>query len=209
MDVSNPLRSLSRSVDSDVLQVLVRTHGWLTGRRVASLAGRSYAQVRSVLHRLVKDGLVEVEDHGSAYAYRCNRDHLVFGAVEAVVRAADRAERRLAGAVSGWDVPAHALVIYGSFARRDGAGDSDLDLLLVRPDDIDDDDEVWNHQRRTLAADAERWTGNPTHVLELTVAELATAVDRDEAFVASLRQDARVLVGRPLRELLGLGGVVR
>lgn len=38
---------------------------------------------------------------------------------------------------------------------------------------------------------AERWTGNRTHVLELSVAELAFAVEQDEALVASLREDAR------------------
>lgn len=70
-------RSVSPSVDADVLQLLVRTRGRLTGLQVATLANRSYAQLRSVLHRLVADGLVDVEDHGSAYAYRCNRDHLL------------------------------------------------------------------------------------------------------------------------------------
>ena len=208
MDISNPIRSVSPTVDADVLQVLVRTHGWLTGRKVATLANRSYAQVRSVLHRLVADGLVEVEDHGSAYAYRCNRDHVLYDPVEAIANAADRTERRLADVVADWEPAAHAVVLYGSFVRHDGSADSDLDLLVIRPDDVDDDDDAWNRQRQMLAVDAERWTGNRTQVLELSLAELASAIDRDEALIASLRQDARVLVGPPARALFGSGGII-
>lgn len=101
----------------------------------------------------------------------------------------------------------HAPVLYGSFARHDGAAESDLDLLLVRPDDVDDDNDAWSRQRQILAAAAERWTGNRTHVLELSVAELASAVDQDEALVASLREDARVLLGPPARDLFGVGRI--
>lgn len=201
MDISNPLRSVSPSVDADVLQVLVRSHGWLTGLKVATLAHRSYAQVRSVLHRLVADGLVEVEDHGSAYAYRCNRDHVMYDSVAAIARAADRVEQRLVDSVTGWDPPAYAVIVYGSFARHDGDTDSDVDLLVVRTDDVDEDGDAWVRQRQTLAAAVERWTGNQTQVLELSRAELASAVDKDEALIASLRRDGRVLVGPPAPEL--------
>jgi predicted nucleotidyltransferase len=207
VDVSNPLRSVSPSVDADVLQVLVRSHGWLTGLKVATLANRSYAQVRSVLHRLVADGLVEVEDHGSAYAYRCNRHHMIYEAIDAVVGAADRVEERLVDSVARWDPPAYAVVLYGSFARHDGDADSDLDLLVVRPDDVDEDDDAWVRQRQTLAAEAERWTGNRTQVLELSRAELTSALDRGEALISSLRRDGRVLVGPPAPELFEGTGI--
>lgn len=92
--------------------------------------------------RLVAHGLVDVEDHGSAYAYRCNRDHVMYEAVEAIAGAADRVEERLVKTVAAWDPPAYAVVLYGSFARRDEASDSDLDLLLIRPDDVDEDSDA-------------------------------------------------------------------
>lgn len=117
MDVSNPVRSLAPSVDADLLPVLIRSHAWLTGARLAKLAGRSYAQVRVVLQRLVDEGLVDVERHGNAFAYRWNREHVVTAALEGLAGAADLAEQRLARAVEEWDPPAHALVVFGSFAR--------------------------------------------------------------------------------------------
>lgn len=208
MDVSNPIRSLAPSVDADLQLVLIRTHAWLTGARLAKLAGRSYAQVRVVLQRLVEDGLVEVEQHGNAYSYRWNRDHVVTEAMEKLAGAADIAEQRLASAVKGWDPAPHALVVFGSFARRDGRSGSDIDLLLVRPDAVDEQEGRWHRQRYELARQAERWAGNRTQIVELSVTELTRAVDLGEALVASLRADGRVLAGPPLGGLLH-GGASR
>lgn len=202
MDVANPIRSLSPTVDADVLLILVRTHAWLSGKRVSNMAGRSYAQVRSVLHRLADEGVVDVEQHGGTFSYRCNRAHVLSAALEVLADAADRAEQRVADEVRGWEPPAHAVAVFGSFARRDGGPASDLDLLLVRPDALDEQDERWRRQRYALARDIERWTGNRTQVVELSVSELRRAVDREEELVASLRTDARVLAGAPLDELL-------
>jgi len=80
---------------------------------------------------------------------------------------------------------------------------------LVRPDDVDEDSDAWIRQRQALAADAERSTGNRTQVLELSAAELASAVDQDEALISSLRTHARVLRGPPAHELFGSSGSVR
>lgn len=87
--------------------------------------------------------------------------------------------------------PASALVVFGSFARRDGGPTSDVDLLLVRPDVVEEHDGRWRRQRYDLAGQAERWTGNRAQIVELSVAELARAVDLEEEIVTSLRTDGR------------------
>ncbi|WP_075739382.1 MULTISPECIES: hypothetical protein [Actinoalloteichus] len=48
---------------------------------------------------------------------------------------------------------------------------SDVDPLLIRPDDVDDD--RWEGQVDDLAAEVTRWIGNDVRPLEFTVAELA------------------------------------
>lgn len=203
MDLSNPLRSVAPSVDADVLRVLAGSHAWLTGAGVARLANRSYAGVRAVLHRLVDHGLVEHEAHGSAVSYRLNRDHVLADAVETIVQGSNRIEHSLADDVASWDPEVHALVVYGSFARRDGDSQSDIDLMLVRPDTVDPDDERWYGQRHAFAKTVERWTGNTAQIIELSAAELAQAVDDEAELIASLRREARVLVGPELSELVG------
>jgi predicted nucleotidyltransferase len=206
MDISNPFRSIAPTVDADVLR-LVRTHTALTGMKVAELAGRSYAQVRSVLRRMVDDGLVDAEQHGQAYSYRWNRDHVIADAVEAIARAAEGVERRLADEAAGWDPAPDAIVVFGSFARRDGGVKSDLDVLLVRSDEVAEGHEWWSRQRHELARKAERWTGNRAQILELSATELSVAVERNEDLVRSLRRDGRVLYGPTINDLVGSGGI--
>jgi predicted nucleotidyltransferase len=207
VDISNPFRSIAPTVDADVLGVLTRTHSSLTGVKVAELAGRSYAQVRSVLHRMVSEGVVDAERHGQAFSYRLNRDHVIAEAVTSIAQAVERAEQRIVDEAAAWDPAPYAVVVFGSFARRDGGVDSDLDVLLVRPDDVDQEHERWAPQRHELARKAERWTGNHTQILELSMTELSSAVKRDEDLVRSLRHDARVLLGPPIAELVGSGGI--
>jgi predicted nucleotidyltransferase len=97
--------------------------------------------------------------------------------------------------------------VFGSFARRDGGVKSDLDVLLVRSDEVAEDDERWSRQRHELARKAERWTGNRAQILELSATELSVAVERNEDLVRSLRRDGRVLCGPTIKDLVGSGGI--
>jgi predicted nucleotidyltransferase len=202
MDSSNPLRALTAHVDADVLAVLARTHGPLTGRRVHKLAGRSYAQVQVVLRRLVAQGVVDAERHGNAISYTLNREHVLASVVEIATTAADEVEGRLRDALSAWRPLPVAAMVFGSFARRDGGADSDIDLLLIRPDDIAENDEGWSAHRYDLIRQLERSTGNRVQVVELTSAELASAANRGDDLIRAIREDGRELIGPEPRRLL-------
>jgi len=202
MDVTNPLRSLTPTVDSDVLAVLAHSHVALTGLRVQQLAGRSYGQVREVLRRLVAHGIVDAERHGASIAYSLNREHVLAPAIELAAAAVIDVERRLRESFQRWRPAAVAAVVFGSFARRDGGLESDIDLLIVRPEDITDDDMTWTAQRHELVRCLERWTGNTVQVVELTSTELDDAICRRDDLVHTLRRDGHVLIGPPLRALL-------
>lgn len=195
MDVSNPLRAIAPGVEGDVLAALVRTHAPLTGARAARLADRSETQVREVMRRLEAQGLVRSERHGNSSIYVLNREHLLAEAVGLLASAADRAEGAIRELVAGWAAQPAAVALFGSFARRDGGPDSDVDILLVRPDPIDEDNDVWVAQRHALSRQVEAWTGNHVQILELSEAELHEARRRDEPLVESLRTDGVVLVG--------------
>jgi predicted transcriptional regulator len=196
MDLSNPLRAVAPGVEGDVLAVLLRTHAPLTGARVAALAERSETQVREVLRRQEQHGLVDVERHGQSYSYALNREHVLVPGLELLHSAMPTIEDRLRQLVADWVVAPTALLMFGSAARRDGDSDSDVDLLLVRPDDRDADDEAWSMQRHELARRVERWTGNAAQIVEFSTAELAKAVMREEPLIAQLRDDGILLAGR-------------
>lgn len=202
MNTTNPLRSVAPTVDADVLAVLVGTHAALTGARIQKLSGRSYARVQAVLHRLVAEGLVDAVRHGHAVVYSLNREHVLAANIDASVTAVAEVERRLRAAIEAWTPSPAAVVLFGSFARGSGGTEGDVDLLLVRPNDIAEDDAAWAAQRYDLARRLERWTGNNAQIVEVTSAELRDALDREDMLIAALRQDGRVLVGPTLRSLL-------
>ncbi|WP_432561586.1 nucleotidyltransferase domain-containing protein [Kineococcus sp. SYSU DK003] len=204
MDLSNPLRTIAPTVDADVLQVLARTHRPLSGATVASLSGRSYARTRTCLHRFVEHGLVSAQDAGSAVLYTLNRHHVLAGPVLAAVNSAAAVEALLVQRLAAWDPPAQAAVVFGSWARGEAGPDSDLDLLLVRDDAVDADG-AWGAQVHEAGRAVELLTGNVVQFVQVTGSQLAAAIREDQPLLASLRQDGRVLVGPPLRELLAVG----
>ncbi len=199
MDLSNPLRAVAPGVEGDVLAVLLRTHVPLTGARVAALAERGETQVRHVLRRFEQHGLVDVERHGQSHTYVMNRQHVLVPGMEALHQAMPTVESDVRALAEDWTVPPASLVMFGSAARRDGNADSDVDLLLVRSDDVDADDETWAKQRHDLAQSVERWTGNTVQVIELSTTELAKAVRRKEPLIGELQADGIVLAGSDLR----------
>jgi hypothetical protein len=203
MDSSNPLRSLAPTVDVDVVLVLARTRGTVTGARVAHRAGRSYAQVRKSLHRRVGTGLVLAESHGNSVSYQLNRDHVLAGYVEAAADSAHELEVRITRHVGSWELPPAGLVLFGSFARRDGNENSDIDLLLIRPDAIEEDDARWTTQRHDLAHAVRQWSGNDTQIVEMSAGELATATEHEEDLITNLRRDGVVVSQVRRRSIYG------
>ena len=155
-----------------------------------------------VLERLARHGLVLVQPAGAANLYRLNRQHLLAGAVLAGAGARQELLTRLRAMLAGWSVPATHACLFGSVARDDAGPDSDIDVLLVRPQELDPDDPAWQQQVRALEDAVFSWTGNALEVLETTPADLARAADAGEPIVAAWREDSIQLVGDPLTGLL-------
>ena len=74
--------------------------------------------------------------------------------------------------ISVWEpAPVHAS-LFGSAARGDGDTSSDIDLLIVRPADLDPEDAPWRDQLDELADSVRRWTGNNAGIAEVSEEEL-------------------------------------
>ncbi len=196
MDLARPYTALSSGLDSEVLHVLAGTNRSLTGREVARLAGRSsHAGVRDTLNRLAEHGLVDRQEAGRALLYTLNREHLAAPAVYIVTAMRTELVRRLRHSIEGWRIaPLHAS-LFGSAARGDGNTQSDIDILIVRPSDIHDDDPIWREQIDDLSCRIRRWTGNHGSVAELTATELHRLHEQDTPIVANLREDSVLLFG--------------
>jgi predicted nucleotidyltransferase len=203
MDLSRPYTVICPTLEGPVLDVLAHTTRPLTGREIARLASRgSERGVRLVLHRLVAQGLVSAQEAGSASLFVLNREHVAAGIVEDLVRLRSELIERIRGEVEGWSSQPVHVSLFGSAARADGHTDSDIDLLIVRPEDLAEDDPHWREQLHRLAEWIERWSGNHASLHEVSPKGLKAALRRGEPIIASLREDSIVLAGPEIADLL-------
>lgn len=173
MELGRPLATITPTLDGDVLAVLARSDvTFTTGQLHRVLTQNSEEGIRKVLLRLVKQGVVHSDRVGNAFTYRLNRDHLAAEYIIGLAGLQGKLLKQIEDRLEGWKLPPVYAAVFGSTARGSMTADSDLDLLLVRPDD--DRDALWETQVNDLAADVTRWTGNDTQPLEFTASELVS-----------------------------------
>lgn len=202
MDIGEPASVVLSASTRVVLRALAGTTHPLTGRDVARVSSLSQNGAHKVLVHLVEHGLVRAEPAGRAVLYTLRRQHVLVEPLLEILTARERLTARLATAVAEWQVSAVHVSLFGSAARGDGGVGSDIDVLVVRPDDVDVDDEDWRQQLSALSEGIRAWTGNRLSWLELSAAEIASTVSGGEAIVAEWRRDSITMAGAPVDELL-------
>lgn len=197
MDVSNPMADVVPCAHGPVLAMLASTTTPLTGRAIAELTRPRVSQPRvaRILNELAQAGLVSRTPAGSASLFSLNREHLAAGPVEALASLRAQLWARIAEHAHGWTHPPDAVVVYGSAARGDGGTASDIDLLVIRPPDVDGEDPGWHENLTDLAAHVTRWTGNPCEVLDRSADDLQSMAAAGERLLGEIRRDGRALVG--------------
>ena len=206
MDLSRPVASVVPSLDGDVLMVLAGTTRPLTGREVSRLVRRgSWSGVRRVLHRLVEQGLVTVQEATPSLLYSLNRDHVAAPPVMALARLRTEFFDRIRDQIARWRIAPHSAAIFGSAARGDGSTESDVDVFLVRPDAVDEDDTEWRRQVTELSAAITRWSGNSASLIEVSATEAAGLSERQATIAEELRRDAVIVAGHSLVDVLAGG----
>jgi hypothetical protein len=209
VDLSNPISAVVPSLEGPVLAVLAQAGAPLSGSRVADLVPHaSNPGVRAALGRLVEHGTVLAERSSHAVLYRANREHIAWPAIETAVGFAIRA-RHVLGERLAVLVATHlgneraagtTIALFGSVARGTSTPDSDVDVVLLVPDDVPE------HELQRLVLDmtagVERWTGNVCSVFELSTGRLAELVRTEDPMVRSWLDDATTISGPDLRGLL-------
>lgn len=195
MDVSMPIRAIIPTLDGPVLSVLAGVSAPLPLTEVAKGAGvGSLSGVRLALRRLVRQGVV-LEPPGG---YVLNRDHVAAPGIELLAGMRATFIRRVGELVDTWDPAPLLLGAFGSFARRDGGPDSDIDLLVItKAKDA-------TEQAGDLAEHVRAWTGNQCHVVTLRPADIARLRRVDEPILADWRRDLE-----PIRGSVALLGSAR
>jgi hypothetical protein len=202
VDVARPHAAVAPGVEGEVLVVLAGTTAPLTGRQIAGLVRRGTSpSVSAALARLAEQGLVHRQRAGRAYLHTLNRAHVAAPVVELLAGLRAELLRRLRDALGHWrPAPVHAS-LFGSTARADGDTDSDIDLLIVRPVDVDEEDPAWRTQLDALNDAVYAWTGNDASVVELGEADIDQLRRKPPPILADLSADGIDLAGLPVRAL--------
>ncbi len=201
MDFVRPIEAIVPGAQGRVLAVLAETTAELNLRTIAQLAGVSQAQASRLLPDLVALGVVERREVPPASLFRLVPEHVASRVLLALARATDTVldeMGRLAGALPH---PPVSVIVFGSFARREAVADSDIDVVIVRPAEVGEDDDAWSVSLEGWRRDVRRLTGNPVEVLEVSADEAATKIAGRTQVWADIRRDGRVVHGLGVDEL--------
>lgn len=196
--------TVAPTLDAGVLHVLSATTAGCTAAEVHRRLGHGSDEgVRKVLARLVRQGVVLVEIPARYPLYRLNREHVAVRHIVALTRVRDEILDRIRQEVADWRVkPLHA-GLFGSFARGTAGSDSDIDVLLVRPEALAElDEDTWLDQVDRLDRGIQVWTGNAAQVIDLAPATLGRMTRDGDPLVDSWRAQNIPVYGQRIAELI-------
>ncbi|HVA60558.1 MAG TPA: nucleotidyltransferase domain-containing protein [Mycobacteriales bacterium] len=224
MDLTDPTRAVTPTLDGTVLAVLAAAGKPMTVGQVAEQAARgSEIGIRRSLARLVEQGIIRATLMGRNQVHELNRQHIAANA--AVILAGLRTElwKRFREELSSWRPRPLYAAVFGSAARGAGDGSSDVDLLLVHPpfpgekkparisprlrtqiaDALGqfmtpgtelDAATQWESQVDRLRDAVEAWTGNALQVVDLSFHEWRHPTEQYRQLFVEIERDGIDLV---------------
>lgn len=201
MDFVRPIEAVVPGAQGRVLAVLVETTAELNLRTIAQLAGVSQAQASRVLPGLVELGIVERREVPPASLFRLVREHVASRALLTLADSFDTVLDEIGQLASSLPHPPVSVIIYGSFARREARHGSDIDVVVVRSADLDEDDSDWAASLEGWRSLVRQLTGNPVEVLEVSADEAAARSTGRSQLWTEIRRDGLVVHGLGIDEL--------
>lgn len=201
VDFSQPVQSLIPGVQGQILAVLAHTSAALSLRSIARLSGVSPAQASRVLARLVRLGIVEREEVPPSSLFWLVPEHVGAQAVVALTHARTSLLDQLGIAAREMSPQPVSVVLFGSLARGDAGLDSDIDMVVVRPEGVDEDDEAWGAAIDRFRDRGRRLSGHRVEILEVAKAEAVERLRSPADLWAAIRGEGVLLFGRPFEDL--------
>jgi DNA-binding transcriptional ArsR family regulator len=201
VDFVHPIEAIIPGAQGRVLSVLTNTTAELNLRTIAELSGISQAQASRVLPELVELGIVERREVPPSSLFRLVTEHVAFRALRILAHATDTVFDEIGRLANGLPIPPVSIIVFGSFARGEARTDSDIDIVVVRPRDVDEDDPRWGAPVEEWRRRVRRLTGNRVELLELDVNEAASRLAGPGDLWNAIRRDGHVVHGAALEDL--------
>lgn len=201
MDFVRPVEAVVGGAQGRLLAVLLQITAPLTLRRLASLAGVSPAQASRVMPRLVELGIVDRHEVPPASQFVLARDNVAAQLLLHLADAREIALREIGEAASTISPEPVSVIAFGSFARGEADADSDIDLAVVRADDVHEDDERWADSVDAWRRQVRALTGNDVEIVEATATEAMRKLSGRSELWRNIERDGIVVHGLALHEL--------
>lgn len=203
VDFQRPVEAVIPGVQGRILAVLAETTAELNLRTIARLSGVSPAQASRVLPELVALGLVARREAPPSALFALIDEHVAGRLVRSLSRSRESVLEQLGALAGQMDPTPVSVIVFGSLARGEADALSDVDIVLVRPSDVDEDDDPWASSADGWRTAAQRLTGNAVQVIEIDEGELARRLRRPAELWANVLRDGVIVHGVPLETLRG------
>ncbi len=196
-----PIEGIIPGAQGRVLAVLAETTAELNLRTIAQLSGVSQAHVSRILPGLVELGVVERREVPPSSLFRLVTEHVATRAILDLARSTDTVLGEIGRLARSLPLPPVSVIVFGSFARREAHAESDIDVVVIRPDELHNDDDQWSTSIEQWRTDIRRITGNRVEVLEVSADEAAARLSGRAELWNEIRRDGRVVHGLGIESL--------
>lgn len=203
VDFIRPLQAVIPGAQGRILAVLAETSGELNLRTIARLGGVSIAQASRLLPVLVELGIVDRREAPPSALFRFVPENVAARAVTALANARPIVLDELGRSAGRLFPQPVSVIVFGSFARGEADGGSDLDLVVVRAAEVGEDDEGWRGQVDRWREDAHRLTGNPVEILEIDASDIGRMLRSRRQLWLDVQREGIVVFGTGLVDLKG------
>lgn len=200
MDYRKPVEALIPGAQGRILGVLARAGAPLNLRTLARLAGISPGQASRVLPRLVELGVVKRTEVPPSALFELPKQNFAADLLRDLVDAHGALLQEMRKTAAKLRPAPASMVLFGSAVTGDARADSDIDVLVVRPEDATDDD-AWTTAVTRWVAHMRQFSGNPVNVLEEEEKGIPRLLRSRRSLWNSIRSQGVLLAGKPLDEL--------
>ena len=187
-------------VQGRILAVLAETSAELNLRTLARLSGVSLAQASRVMPGLVELGVVERREVPPSALFRLVEGHVASRVLLTLAGARATVFEELGSSAGELSPPPVSVIVFGSLARGEARAASDVDVVVVRPENVDEEDDGWHAGLERWRQQARQLTGNRVEVVEVGECDAARFLRGRRPLWTEVR-DGVVVFGRALEEL--------
>ena len=203
MDFRRPVEVLIPDAQGRVLGALTRTTDELTLTTLADLSGVSLAHAARIVPRLVELGVVERREVPPTVLVRLVPDNLAARLLLALADLRHALLDELRESAHKIEPSPANVTLFGSFARGDDDAASDIDVVVVRPSAVSEDDAAWSESIARWEAHEHRVSGNAVNRIEVREDEVPRLMRSRRPLWQTIRREGITLQGQPL-EALGI-----